>query len=77
MIDLSAIDAKPSVAGNQQFTFIGSNAFYGRSGELRYADGILSGDVNGDGQTDFQIAIGNGYALDATTSSAPAATATR
>ena len=36
-----------------------------RSGELRYAGGVLSGDVNGDGQTDFQIVIGNGYALDA------------
>ena len=65
LIDLSAIDAKVKRGGIQQFTFIGSNAFNGRSGELRYADGVLSGDVNGDGQADFQIAIGNSYALDA------------
>ena len=65
LIDISGIDAKPNTDGIQQFTFIGSNAFNARSGELRYAGGVLSGDVNGDGQTDFQIAISNGYVLKA------------
>ncbi len=58
-IDLSAMDAKTDVSGNQVFRFIGSNGFSDRAGELRYASGIVSGDVDGDGRADFQIGIGN------------------
>jgi Ca2+-binding RTX toxin-like protein len=54
-IDLSAVDANTLVAGNQAFTFVGSRAFSRVAGQLRYASGILSGDVNGDGVADFEI----------------------
>jgi serralysin len=54
-IDLSAIDANINIAGNQAFTFIGSAAFSRVAGQLRYANGILSGDVNGDNVADFEI----------------------
>ncbi|QRM28718.1 M10 family metallopeptidase C-terminal domain-containing protein [Microvirga sp. VF16] len=56
-IDLRSIDAKTSATGNQAFTFIGKNAFHGKSGELRFADGIVSGDVNGDKSADFKINV--------------------
>jgi Ca2+-binding RTX toxin-like protein len=60
VIDLSAIDAdtRSSAPGDQAFTFIGSNAFTG-AGQLRFASGILSGDVNGDKAADFAIALTN------------------
>ena len=54
---LSAIDADTGVRGNQRFDFIGGAQFDGEAGQLRYARGVLSGDVNGDGRADLQIAI--------------------
>ena len=56
-IDLQAIDANTARTGNQAFTFIGSNAFSSTAGELRFAGGVISGDVNGDGRADFQIGL--------------------
>ena len=56
-IDLIAIDASTHAAGNQAFTFIGSQAFGHRDGELRYSGHILQGDVNGDAKTDFEIYV--------------------
>jgi Ca2+-binding RTX toxin-like protein len=58
-IDLHAIDAKTTVAGDQAFTFIGNTAFSNTAGELRYdtASHTLLGDVNGDGIADFAIAV--------------------
>jgi Ca2+-binding RTX toxin-like protein len=35
-IDLAAIDANPTLAGDQAFTFLGTGAFTGAPGELRY-----------------------------------------
>ena len=62
-IDLRSIDAKTNVAGNQAFTFIGTHAFSGVSGQLRISlsgsTAIISGDVNGDSTADFQIALLN------------------
>jgi Ca2+-binding RTX toxin-like protein len=61
-IDLSAIDANTGVAGDQAFTWIGSNAF-SAAGQLRavYDDATglwnVSGDVNGDGAADFLIQV--------------------
>jgi Ca2+-binding RTX toxin-like protein len=58
-IDLSAIDANTGLAGDQAFTFIGTAAFSGTAGELRYAfDGIdtwLQADVDGDALADLEI----------------------
>lgn len=57
-IDLSAIDAIKG-GGDSGFTFIGSSAFSGDAGELRFIvkGGNLSlmGDVDGDGKADFTI----------------------
>jgi Ca2+-binding RTX toxin-like protein len=71
-IDLSKIDAKTGVAGNQAFTFIGTAEFSGRKGELRYspaeidedfgdiyAQPTVQADVNGDGRADLQIVVDN------------------
>lgn len=60
VIDLSAIDAQKRVRGDQKFEFIGAHKFTGDAGELRYAKGLLQGDVTGDGRADFTIKIG-GY----------------
>ena len=58
-IDLSAIDANTSIAGNQAFSFIGSKDFTGKAGELRYetsaSGSYVYGDVNGDAKADFAI----------------------
>jgi serralysin len=59
-IDLSALDADFFAQGDQAFSFIGTSAFSGNSGELRYRVNHgqleLMGDVNGDGLADFMIA---------------------
>lgn len=60
-IDLTHIDADQTVPGNQAFSFIGGAAFSGHAGELRafteVDHTVISGDVNGDGQSDFSIAL--------------------
>ncbi len=60
-IDLRPIDAKTNVVGNPAFTFIGTGAFSGVSGQLRISlsgtTTIVSGDVNGDSVADFQIGL--------------------
>jgi Ca2+-binding RTX toxin-like protein len=59
-IDLAAIDANSGVAGDQAFSFIGTAAFTGVAGQLRYVTGIvttIAGDVNGDGTADFHISL--------------------
>jgi serralysin len=59
-IDLSVLDADVFAAGDQAFSFIGTSAFSGKSGELRYqlnhGQLELLGDVHGDGLADFMIA---------------------
>ena len=57
-IALAAIDADLSIAGNQSFHFIGSAQFSSVTGELRYANGLVTGDVNGDSVADFAIKLG-------------------
>ncbi len=57
-IDLSGIDANAIVAGNQGFDFIGSAQFSSVAGQLRFGNGLVTGDVDGDGSADFAIEIG-------------------
>ncbi len=59
IVRLRQIDADTVTAGNQAFTFVGAAAFTGKAGELR-ADTlggatVVQGDVNGDGNADFEI----------------------
>lgn len=54
-IDLRAIDANSGRAGDQSFSFIGGASFTGKAGQLRYVDGVLLGDLNGDGKSDFGL----------------------
>ncbi|OYW52224.1 MAG: hypothetical protein B7Y80_20890 [Hyphomicrobium sp. 32-62-53] len=58
VIDLSAIDANTSIAGDQTFEYIGSAAFSGL-GQLRYQNGQLQGNVTGSNAADFTISITN------------------
>jgi Ca2+-binding RTX toxin-like protein len=65
--NLAAIDASTRVAGNQAFSFIGTAAFGGVAGQLRYVDDGATthvyGDVNGDKIADFQIDMTGSYQL--------------
>ncbi|MEZ5776087.1 MAG: calcium-binding protein [Hyphomicrobiaceae bacterium] len=66
-IDLSSIDAKTGVGGNNAFKWIGGQGFHGVKGELHYVKinlpgtasdkTIIEGDTNGDGKADFQIQL--------------------
>jgi serralysin len=62
-IDLSAIDANVLLAGNQTFDFIGTGAFTGTTGEVRYflsgTNMIVEVDVQGDrnATADMQIQL--------------------
>jgi serralysin len=56
-IDLSAIDANTGQSGNQSFRFIGSGDFSGAAGQLRFDDGFVLGDVNGDRRADIAIEL--------------------
>lgn len=66
-IELSAIDAIAGTKKNDAFKFIGTSGFHDVKGELHYfkidAKGtahdatIVEGDINGDGNADFQIEL--------------------
>lgn len=60
-IDLARIDANQSIAGDQAFSFIGTAAFSGTAGELRFvkaaSDTYIYGDVNGDASADYIIQL--------------------
>lgn len=62
LIDLSGVDANTNTEANDAFTFIGSAGLSGTAGELRATqkangDWLINGDVDGDGNRDFQIKI--------------------
>ncbi|MBE8967882.1 M10 family metallopeptidase C-terminal domain-containing protein [Nostocales cyanobacterium LEGE 12452] len=71
-IDLSAIDSELSLLGNQAFKFIGTAAFTGGAGEVRYfASGsnlFVQAEINGDGNilADLEIQV-NGLSTIAAT----------
>ena len=56
-IDLSGIDADATRKGDQAFDFPGNDRFDKTPGGLRFANGILGGDVDGDSNADFEIAV--------------------
>ncbi|MEE3100912.1 MAG: M10 family metallopeptidase C-terminal domain-containing protein, partial [Pseudomonadota bacterium] len=63
LIDLSGIDADAIARGDQAFTFIGAGDFSETAGELRQIDNLVQGDVNGDGEADFELRLLNGALL--------------
>jgi len=56
-INLKAFDANRTLPGHQHFRWIGSHSFSHTAGELRFANGHLTGDINGDGHADFRIDV--------------------
>ena len=61
-IDLSRIDANPNAHGDPAFSFIGSQAFTNQAGQLRVVNAfsnawLVEGDIDGNGQADFQILL--------------------
>lgn len=54
-VKLSDIDADISSAQDDAFCWIGSEQFSGTPGDLRVANDLLQGDVDGDGVADFEI----------------------
>ena len=64
-IDLSTIDANTNRSGDQAFVYIGAERFHEVAGELRYANGAVLGDVDGNGVADFRIFVDGGSHLTA------------
>jgi cysteinyl-tRNA synthetase len=62
-MDLHLVDGNLIRSGREAFIFIGDERFSREAGELRYDDGILSGDRNGDGKADLVIKLANKAAL--------------
>jgi D-alanyl-D-alanine carboxypeptidase len=66
-ISVTNMDANTKLGGDQDFKFIGRSDFSGKAGELHYVRDnnfwpwndktIIEGDVNGDGNADFQIEL--------------------
>ena len=56
-IDLSRIDARSDLPGNQAFRFIGEEGFSGQAGELQASNFYVMADTDGDGNADFALRI--------------------
>lgn len=48
---------KIDLSGAGSFTYINDQSFNNVAGELRFEDGVLQGDVDGDGNVDFEIKV--------------------
>jgi Ca2+-binding RTX toxin-like protein len=66
-VALAGVDANTGLAGDQAFVFIGSAAFSGVAGQLRYEQTagltLITGDTNGDGVADFMIRLEGTHSL--------------
>jgi Ca2+-binding RTX toxin-like protein len=56
-LDLKRLDADINKAGNQAFSFISNAGFNNVAGQLRFDNGILQADTNGDGAADFEVEL--------------------
>jgi Ca2+-binding RTX toxin-like protein len=69
LIDLSSLDADSATAKNQSFDFIGTAAFSGEAGELRYVKSKTGtdvyADVDGDKKSDFTLHFDDSLTLKA------------
>ncbi|MFM2282409.1 MAG: hypothetical protein RLZZ444_4640 [Pseudomonadota bacterium] len=68
-INLDLIDANSKKAGDQDFSFIGGQAFHHKAGELRAfssgGDTFIQGDTNGDGSVDFLLRLDGRHSMTA------------
>jgi len=68
-IHLGAVDAKTGTPANDAFSFIGTAAFGGMAGQLRYfqqaGDTFFAGDTNGDSAADFMVRVVGTHTLTA------------
>ncbi|MBX9750064.1 MAG: hypothetical protein K5Q68_10660 [Roseococcus sp.] len=64
-IDLRRMDTNAALAGDQAFAWIGGASFSNQAGQLRYAGGVLAGDLDGNGVADFQVTFENAALLTA------------
>jgi len=66
-IRLNQVDANMALSGDQGFAFIGTSAFGGHAGELRYEEisgnTYISGDTDGDGIANFMVRLDGLHAL--------------
>jgi hypothetical protein len=66
-IRLDLVDANSTAAGTQDFTFIGTGAFTGIAGQLRYeqvnGNTFVSADIDGDGTANFALQLDGLHAL--------------
>jgi len=56
-LDFRPMDANTALDDDQAFAYLGGGAFTGTAGQLRFAGGVVHGDVNGDGVADFAIQL--------------------
>lgn len=60
-LNLAALDANSNTSGSQAFTFVGTQNFSGKAGELRFvntsSETYVYGDIDGDGLADFSFHI--------------------
>ena len=71
-IDLSTMDTRADISGDQAFAYVGTGAFSGDQAEVRIqstADGaaLIAVDKNGDGVADMEILVMNAASLDGDT----------
>jgi Ca2+-binding RTX toxin-like protein len=70
LINLAGIDANEDKSGNQKFDFIGTDAFSGEAGELRFVskngESYVYGDTDGDAKADFTIHFDDAFTFKAT-----------
>jgi serralysin len=57
LINLRHLDARDGKPGNQKFTYVGGKDFSGAKRDLRFRDGKLKGDTNGDHHAGFTVRI--------------------
>jgi len=57
LINLAKFDANSNKRGTQHFTFIDDLGFSHKAGQLRFADHLLQGDIDGDGRAEFEVYI--------------------